>query len=341
MGKKPKDEYVPRDKRDKTASPENDAEETKEAPMPSKPSSGTVAAARIKERSALLKTIAAIQEQTHFGANAKVGDTTFSGAPIDEATKSTEAVAVLYTPINQLQSQLATDPNGETARKVQAALKFARSNSLYDIDWSGYDSPAASNAVIALPDNSLDLLEGIVAGRTFDISDVRAGRTEEQYSAVISDILAKRKDFTAVGSKDGVNPVVTADASASDAVPALMGHAASLSDLALQWQEHYDGNGPKPVSDLNASQVFSQAKDLARIIQAYKNRDAVRAPREESGPKAEASDKEAVRAMGTNLREKAQPFQEDISSMIGMDEVSSQVDALVNQAVVAKQREAA
>jgi stage V sporulation protein K len=42
-----------------------------------------------------------------------------------------------------------------------------------------------------------------------------------------------------------------------------------------------------------------------------------------------------------SLRIKARPYQDDIASMIGMDGVADQVDALVNQAVVAQQRKAA
>lgn len=332
--------YTPRDMREQK--PEAEEGENEEgavaAKEPAKITPASAAVQRAKERNSTLDLVKSIQSQERFSDKAALPN--FAGTKITDDIRSEDAVSILYRDIDDLRSALMADPGGTVAQDLNRAIKFVRDNKLFDVNWAGFDSPASANSVVDLPGNSIDLLEGIVAGKTFNLPDVRAGRTEAQYDAVINDILAKRTEFKAIGSKDGVNPLVTADASADEVVPALSSYAASLVDQAIQWEEFRSSGGPKPAGSLNDSQINAQAKDLAKIIQAYKNREAVRTPKEPD-PKAEASDKEAVRAMGTNLRQKAKPFQEDIASMIGMDDVSDQVDALVNQAVVSKQREAA
>lgn len=282
---------------------------------------------------AIVDLVKNVQAQTSYSTSEKAARAGVAGQAITDDVKADPRWSALWMPIDEIQNKLnAEGPDGPTARSIKSAIETTRQRELLDLDpnvLANYDSGGATKTS-ALPDSVIDLLGGI-GNKSYEFKGLELGHPAEHYEQVIDSILERRRDFGAVG--------LAADTPAAEAVPLAQRYANQLRKEAMSWVAYENQDTPnaaRPV--MPKARIDSEAKDLARLVQAYNMRDLAR-PKAEA-PKAEASVEEAVEPVdyADQMVEIAKPYQDQIRSMTGLGNVADQVDTLVAQAVAQRRR---
>jgi SpoVK/Ycf46/Vps4 family AAA+-type ATPase len=176
-------------------------------------------------------------------------------------------------------------------------------------------------------------------GTIFDFTEVPQDKTRQFYDETIKEYLAGSEGLRAEG--------ITPESSRQEVVDAATKRGLQLAEQYRLWSRKDAGLNATTVPDLSMDDIEREGRYMAYIVQAAVLRDKTPVPEEtipEESPRTQrpqvSSDeverlKSATAASGVIRRkENVKELQGKIRDMIGMDNVSKEIDSLVNEAEV-------
>ena len=249
---------------------------------------------------------------------------------------------VFLDDLGNLEDQYLSNP--VYAKAVDNQLQEIRNKGYFDAPaelWTNVSTSGATK-VVPMPEKPFDILRGI--GKvTYDLPGVKPGQKEEQYTAVIEDVL-RNPEMKSIGATEDDPGFMSASKSYDEVAPAIKERATYIMARDAEIQAYKKRERVSMPEGWSDQKVKSSARQLAILSQAFRQRDLARssaeppapAAQEEEAPKADAP--EAGVDEIARLQAAAAPHQEKIRSYIGMDDVAEEIDKLAAQAIIGKRR---
>jgi stage V sporulation protein K len=248
---------------------------------------------------------------------------------------------------------LRNNPDSDEAKAIRTAIDKVIGSGWFDLDRKALRDYQGDSAALPQPQNiraAFDALNLIEQGQTFDFPDITPGQSYNQYVGIIAGGL--------VAAKLDAEP----DDDSSDLIGRAKDKAAELKAQQAIHDAMADGQDVARGPSMSEDDIRAQLWGLLRIAQAAKMRDDVdeeegatihvvdsdeearelrRQLTESTGalPKDEAPAQGATKVVPGELNERRiEALQAQVHAKIGMDKVATQVDDLVDEAYIDRQR---
>jgi SpoVK/Ycf46/Vps4 family AAA+-type ATPase len=235
-------------------------------------------------------------------------------------------------------------PDSEYAKKLRGEI-----DSLLDMNYFSVDenvrrayTQGKSAVLRETPETGMEFISSypmINSGTVFDFSEVPQDRTRQFYNETIREYLAGSEGLREAG--------ITPDSTRKEIVDAAVKRGQQLAEQYRLWSRRDAGLQATTVPTLSMDDIEREGRYMAYVVQAAVLRDQTPEPEEvhveepvRGERKTVSSDdaerlKSAAAASGVVQRkEKVKELQGKIHAMIGMDQVSKEIDSLVNEAEV-------
>ena len=289
---------------------------------------------------ALLDVIKAMRDQNTWGMQADA--VALRGnqiSPQDREEFLNKDYGQIFVPsVNEIRAKLDEDKDGTYYEMLKGKVDSLRGIKAFDIEegvWRNYESGGKAR-VVNKPENIKGILNGI--GRVmFDYPGLQPGMSAEHYDNRLNKEL------------EGQTLGLSADMDYAAASKVIDAEAERLRAMQGAWEARAAGKGAGLRPAKSPAQIMADADKLARISQAYSLRDMARS--EESKLSVAmpseiiASTPEEKAIIESNLRDgnfndpapeimaRVAPRQQKIRDMIGMDQVSKEIEGLIAKAV--------
>ena len=236
-------------------------------------------------------------------------------------------------------------PDSEYAKKLRGEIDNLLDMNYFNVDENvrrAYNQ-GKSAVLRETPETGMEFIASypmINSGTVFDFSEVPPDKSRQFYDETIREYLQGAEGLRAAG--------ITPDSSRAEIVEAATKRGQQLADQWRLWSRKDAGlQQAVAVPDLSMDDIEREGRYTAYVVQAAVLRDKTPIPEEpvtEEAPTPErkvvSSDdaerlKSAAAASGVIQRkDKVKELQGKIHAMIGMDQVSKEIDSLVNEAEV-------
>jgi SpoVK/Ycf46/Vps4 family AAA+-type ATPase len=312
------------------------------------PKAPSVKSSNADQTEAILGMVEHLRNQRMFGPGAGQNYASRGVSPADWNSLKSQYPELLGKEPDDIRLMLyRSGADSDYAKKLRGEI-----DSLLDMNYFTVDenirrayTQGKSAVLRETPENAMEFIASypmINKGTIFDFTEVPQDRTRQFYDETIKEYLAGTEGLRDAG--------ITDESSRAEIVEAATKRGQQLAEQYRLWSRRDAGLNPTTVPEISMDDIQREGRYMAYVVQAAVLRDKTPAPEEEEETPQETPERESRKAISTDdaerlksaaaasgviqRKENVKEMQDKIHAMIGMDQVSKEIDSLVNEAEV-------